>query len=108
MKQAQTTTNAAGPMPAALLIEQMPGATLAARLDTIEDAISRIEQTLLTTHAPTTPPDYLSRKEAAALLRVSLPTLQDWTNKQILKAYKVGRRVYYKPEEIAAAMVKRG
>jgi len=43
---------------------------------------------------------YLSRSEAAKLLTISLPTLNEWTKQGIIPAYRIGNRVLYKPEEI--------
>lgn len=108
MKQQTQPTTAPGPQtpPAALLIEQMHGATLTARLEQIEKAISRLADSL-TPPETSAAPDYISRKEAAALLGVTLVTLDDWTNKGILQAYKIGRRIYYKPGEISAAMIQK-
>lgn len=54
-------------------------------------------------------PIYLTRFEAAKLLKISLVTLHDWTQRGILKAYRVAgaaTRVYYKPQEIDAAMTE--
>ena len=104
-----TTQTAAGPkyQPAALLIEKMQGETLAARLDTIEKAITRLADSITNTPQPAAPAEYISRKEAAKLLRVTLPTIVDWTNKKLLTAYKIGRRVYYKPAEISAALIQK-
>ena len=45
-------------------------------------------------------PDYITRKEASALLGVSLVTISDWTSKKILKAYRIGNRVRFKRSEI--------
>lgn len=50
--------------------------------------------------------DYLSRKETAQLLKITLPTLHDWTKIGILKAYKIGTRVLYKEAEIKEALEK--
>lgn len=44
--------------------------------------------------------DYLTRKEVAEKLSISLPTLHDWVNKNILRAYRIGNRVYFKKSEI--------
>lgn len=49
---------------------------------------------------------YLTRQEAAELLKVSLVTLTDWTNKGHLKSYRIGQKVYYKASEIDTAMVE--
>ena len=106
-----TKTSPAGPQyqPAALLIDKMPGETLAARLDTIEKAITRLADCIETRNASTPGKDLVTRQEAAAIFGVTLPTLDDWTNKKILTAYKIGRRIYYKRPEISAALIqKRG
>jgi len=46
----------------------------------------------------------LTRKEAAALLGITLPTLWDWTRKGTLPGYRISKRVYYKRPEIDAAL----
>ncbi|MEQ8553414.1 MAG: helix-turn-helix domain-containing protein [Cyclobacteriaceae bacterium] len=43
---------------------------------------------------------YLTRKEVAELLSISLPTLHDWCKRKILNPYRVGNRVYFKIDEI--------
>src|SRR5436309_340315 len=50
--------------------------------------------------------DYLTRKEVAHLLKITLPTLHDWTKNGLLKAYKIGTRVLYKPNEVKDALEK--
>ncbi len=44
--------------------------------------------------------EYLSRKEVSKLLKITLPTLHDWTRLGYLKAYKMGTRVLYKQYEV--------
>lgn len=44
--------------------------------------------------------EWISRKQASVLLGVSLVTISDWTNKDILKAYRIGTRVRFKLNEI--------
>lgn len=46
----------------------------------------------------------LTRKEAATFLSVSLTTLKAWTDQKLIKAYKLGGRVYYKEKEIMEAL----
>ena len=43
---------------------------------------------------------YGTRKEVAKELRISLPTLNDFTKRGVLKAYRIGGRVLYRWEEI--------
>lgn len=49
---------------------------------------------------------YLSRTEVAKLLKISLPTLHDWTKLKWLQSYKIGNRVLYKLEEVEEAIKK--
>jgi excisionase family DNA binding protein len=50
--------------------------------------------------------EYLSRKEVAKLLKITLPTLHDWTKCGYLRAYKMGTRVLYKESEVIATLEK--
>jgi excisionase family DNA binding protein len=47
---------------------------------------------------------YLSRKEVAKLLKITLPTLHDWTKLKYLRAYKIGTRVLYKESEVIGTL----
>ena len=51
--------------------------------------------------------ELLTRKEAARLLRISLPTLADWTQQGIIHAIRMGRRVSYLVSDIQNALKKR-
>ena len=46
----------------------------------------------------------LSRDEVATFLKITLPTLNDWTKLGWLKSYKMGNRVLYKLEEVEQAL----
>jgi excisionase family DNA binding protein len=48
----------------------------------------------------------LSRFEVAKLLKISLTTLNDRTKRGLIPAYRLGNRVYYKPEEIENSLIK--
>jgi excisionase family DNA binding protein len=68
----------------------------------IHEAISEHTQHLpsqIANHQPRKD-EYLTRKECAALLKVSTMTVHAWINKGILKHYKVGRRTLFKIAEI--------
>jgi hypothetical protein len=43
---------------------------------------------------------HLTRKETANFFDVSLNCINDWSNKGILKPFKVGQRTYFKKTEI--------
>lgn len=53
---------------------------------------------------PKSPKEYLTRKEAAQLLKVDQSTIWNWTNSKILRKHGIGNRVYYLRSEIEAAM----
>lgn len=56
--------------------------------------------------APATEPGdipYLTRRETAEMLRVSLVTLNQWVSDGKIKAYKIGRRVLFRADEVAQA-----
>jgi excisionase family DNA binding protein len=46
----------------------------------------------------------LSRKETAARLHVTLPTLNQWVKDGRVKAHRVGRKVLFKSAEVDAAL----
>ena len=79
---------------------------------TLNDLLSRIEQLLdskigVQHHKQTKQQsDYLSRKDVASLLKITLPTLHDWTKLGYLTAYKMGTRVLYKESEIIETLEK--
>jgi len=56
--------------------------------------------------SPKEPTEYLTRKDVADLFKVDISTIHNWTVKDILKAYSIGRRVYYKRDEIELAIVE--
>lgn len=50
---------------------------------------------------------YISRKETASLLKISLPTLNELTKRGKLQSYRIGTRILYKNQEVEQALVKR-
>lgn len=48
----------------------------------------------------------LTRKETAATLRISLPTLDKWSTEGRLTAYRIARQVRYKEAEVLASIAK--
>lgn len=51
------------------------------------------------------PEQLLTRKQTAALLNVTLATLNDWTKAKKLVSYGIGNRVYYKKNEVLESLV---
>jgi excisionase family DNA binding protein len=54
---------------------------------------------------PQLQPEYLTRKEVAKILKVSLVTLTDWNKKGVLKPYRLGNLVRYKRVELDQALI---
>lgn len=50
---------------------------------------------------------YLTRGEVARLLRITLPTLHEWTRNGILPVRKIGKRVLFKRSEVEICVKER-
>ncbi|MEL6834564.1 MAG: helix-turn-helix domain-containing protein [Bacteroidota bacterium] len=85
-----------------LQLEQFESKRLLLLFRGIEDKIERLE----TQFQPVEPLQYLTRRQVAEMLSISLVTVNDWRKKGILKAYKIGNRVYFKRHEVEAALVE--
>ena len=48
--------------------------------------------------------EFLTRKQTAEKLQVSLVTLHDWTKKGVIQGYRISRRIRYKATEVEAAL----
>ena len=68
----------------------------------IKEHLSRIKKD----SPPPNQTEYLSRTDVAKMLQINLSTLYHWTKKGKLLAYGLGGRVYYKREEVEAAIIK--
>ena len=47
---------------------------------------------------------FISRHDVATILKISLPTLNDWTKSGLLQSYRIGTRVLYKLREVEEAI----
>ena len=50
--------------------------------------------------------ELLTREEACELLKIDLSTLWRWTKKGRIDAYGIGKRVFYKKDEIFNSLIK--
>lgn len=66
----------------------------------IKEAIRTELLTGIKASAPAPADGYLTRKETAQWLNISLPTLHEWTLSGKLPAYRIGSRVLYKKTEV--------
>lgn len=62
-------------------------------------------QTIAQNFQPKKQAEYLTRKEVAEILKVSLVTLSDWNKKGIIKPYRLGNLIRYKRSEIEESLI---
>jgi excisionase family DNA binding protein len=74
------------------------------RENILKDVRTELKEIVLN-FQPTKQPEYLTRKEVAAILKVSLVTLSDWNKKGILKPYRLGNLIRYKSSELESALI---
>ena len=48
--------------------------------------------------------DLMSIEEAGALLHVSKVTIHKWKKKKLIQAYRIGRKIYFKRQELIDAI----
>ena len=83
------------------------GATFTDLLEKIDQIVAeRVEQALKEVVTTTKGYKYLSRAEVAKMLRVSLPTLNDYAKLGWLTSYKIANRVLYRSDEVEASLHK--
>jgi hypothetical protein len=70
----------------------------------IDEKIKTQLEDLKKNFIPKEPEDFISRKETATLLKISLVCLHDWMNKGILKPYKMGNKTYFSRKEVTETM----
>ena len=78
-------------------------------VDTLSDIIRETVRAEIGTKqsvSPSVEDKYLTRKEAATRLKVSLVTLTEWVNRSRLKAYKIGGRVLFRETDIKEALAQ--
>jgi len=52
--------------------------------------------------------NWITRKEVAEILSISLVTVDDWTKRAILTAYRIGNKKRFKRHEVESALTKIG
>lgn len=62
----------------------------------VQEKLNQFQKNLESKKSPT----YLTRKEVAKLLGVSLVTIQEWCKKDILKPKRIGTRVRFSTKDI--------
>jgi len=73
----------------------------------VEEIVNKLKATLSSSSKKEEKSDkdtLIKPKEAASFLKVSLVTINEWTKKGILTSYSMGRRKFYKKNEIIEAL----
>lgn len=77
-------------------------------LNQLLEKIGQLIESKLTSIAPQTTLNnqskFITRHEVARLLKITLPTLNEWTKLGWLQSYKIGNRVLYKEPEVVACI----
>jgi excisionase family DNA binding protein len=71
-----------------------------------EAVYNRVAPLLQSINKPEPETQLLTRKEAAKLLGVSLPTILDWTKSGKITGYRISSRIRYKRHELETALAK--
>lgn len=66
----------------------------------ISDAVKFEVNKLINLNTPEPETEYITRKATAQILRISLPTLNEWSKKGIIPSYRIASRVRYKKDEV--------
>lgn len=87
-----------------VILDKMNGAELLQKFSELGQSVNELKE-LVTRHTKAdTPRTYLTRKETAHLLHVTLATLSRWEKCGILQPKRVGARVYYSNIEVENAL----
>ena len=84
-----------------IILSQIPISDLK---DFISEAVKTGLQNLSNSQPEKETTELVTRLQTAKILNVSLPTLNDWTKKGIIKGYRIGSRVRYKKNEVFEAL----
>ena len=73
-------------------------------IDLIRELLREVLRTELKEVVDKCEVELVTRKEAARLLRVDVSTIHNWTKQDLIKAYGIKHRVYYKKTELISAL----
>lgn len=86
----------------------LSGFTLNDLLERFEQIIDQKIRDFQPTQNKAEQTEFITRQEVAELLKITLPTLHEWTKLGWLQSYKLGNRVLYKKQEVEQALHKVG
>jgi len=85
----------------------LQGVTLDNLLAQIESIVEKKLNEKIAQLTPSKKWHYMSRNEVAKLLKISLPTLHDWTKQGIVISYRIGSRILFRSDEIDQSVTQR-
>ena len=85
-------------------ITQVYGLSIGEFKEIIKDSVGQNRSEITPKDTKERGDKYATRKQAAAALHISLPTLTDFIKRGLLPAYKIGGRILLKWDEIDAAL----
>jgi len=71
----------------------------------LSESLKACNQTHIS-YSPEKETRYLTRKETAKILKISLPTLHEYTKSGFLKSYRLGKNIRYKRIDIENALLE--
>lgn len=69
-----------------------------------EDVFNKVAPLIQSANKPKPETELLTRKEAAKILGVSLPTILDWTKTGKITGYRIASRIRYKRHELETSL----
>jgi excisionase family DNA binding protein len=73
---------------------------LAELVTVISETVKKEVESATSYRKPEPESEYITRQEAACILGISLPTLNDWSKRGVLPSYRIQSRVRYKKAEV--------
>lgn len=77
--------------------------SLSLKLDSLLDEVKNLKENL---QQPAAEPNYIPRLKLAKKLEIDPSSLHNWVKKGVLQPYQIGGKIYFKMDEVEAAMVK--
>jgi len=68
----------------------------------VEIKLSELEQKF----QPREPSSWITKKEVATILSISIVTVDDWSKKGILNPFRIGNQIRFKRKEVEKALTK--
>jgi excisionase family DNA binding protein len=76
------------------------------KMEISDDVFKKVAPLIQSVQQPQKETELLSRKQAAKMLGVSLPTILDWTKTGKITGYRIASRIRYKRNEIEDSLTQ--